>query len=143
MNRTEELQARQASKPPAPRSARELLVAHTGANPYLGLEELERVGHERAQAEAVAYLLDQKRKSVLASICSELATVHAKEGLSETKLERLARSDLRYITHLEATADAIGNRERLNVSYWALSARLGWDERAISHLNALSRLDGR
>tara|TARA_Y100000310_G_scaffold219808_1_gene221241 strand:+ start:7513 stop:7929 length:417 start_codon:yes stop_codon:yes gene_type:complete len=123
------------------RSAREVVVGHIGADPYAAIERLNEIGHEKALATAVAYELEQKRKSLLATLASEYARMYADESLSEAKLERLARADIRYTDHIKATADAIENRERASSEYWAIRSELEWDRAAIAHLNALTKLD--
>ena len=136
MNRTEELRATHPA-----RSAREVIVGHVGSDPYMAIEELCKVGDAKAAAAGVAYELEHKRKSLLASLASEYARAHASENMSEARLDRLARADARYTAHIEATASAIEQRERLWSHWVAIRSELLWDEKAISHLNALTRLD--
>jgi len=126
----------------AEHSARELLTASLGADPYERLAKLEELGARKAKANGAAYHMEHMRKIVLAHVAGELAVVHAKEGLSEAKLERLARADDRYRQHIEATAAAIEERDRAEAEYWTLKAGLEWDSRAVTHLNAMSRMDG-
>ncbi len=121
-------------------SARELLAASLGADPYDRLAELGVLGERKAKAAGVAYHMDHMRKVVLAHIIGELAQIHAKEGLSEAKLERLARADDRYREHIEGTAAALEESELAQAEYWRLRAELTWDEKAISHYNAMSKL---
>jgi hypothetical protein len=121
-------------------SARETLVASLGGDPYERLAELAALGERKAKAAGTAYHMDHMRKVVLAHVAGELAVVHAKEGLSEAKLERLARADDRYRQHIEGTAAAVEESELAQAEYWRLRAELLWDEKAISHYNAMSKL---
>ena len=122
-----------------PQSARELLVAAVGSDPYATIEELERLGRNKAEAEGVAYQLEKETKSVLARIASDYAGDRT-ENLSEAKLERLARADQRYLDHIKGVAVAIERRELANSEYWAIKSELEWDRAALAHLNAMSRL---
>lgn len=141
MTRTDELRARgQQPRLHTPNSARELLVASVGSDPYGRIEELKQVGDKKAEAEGVAYQLEQETKSLLARLATEYAGLYAKENLSEAKLERLARADQRYVDHLRGTAAAIEKRERFQSEYWAIRSELEWDRAALAHLNAMSRL---
>ena len=121
-------------------SARETLCASLGADPYGRLAELGALGERKAKAAGVAYHMDHMRKVVLAHIAGELAQVHAKEGLSEAKLERMARADDRYRQHIEGAAAALEESEQAQAEYWRLRAELTWDEKAIAHYNAMSKL---
>ena len=121
-------------------SAREILSASLGSDPYDRLAQLGALGERKAKAAGQAYHMDHMRKVVLAHVAGELAVVHAKEGLSEAKLERLARADDRYRQHIEGTAAAMEESELAQAEYWRLRAELTWDEKAIAHYNAMSRL---
>ena len=121
-------------------SARETLCASLGADPYDRLAELGALGERKARAAGVAYHMDHMRKVVLAHIAGELAQVHAKEGLSEAKLERMARADDRYRQHIEGAAAALEESEQAQAEYWRLRAELDWDAKAIAHWNAMSKL---
>jgi len=144
MTRTDELLAqggvRRVEVPPD--SAREMLGIHIGHDPYDLLAQLDEAGERKAEAEAVAYQLENETKSLLARLASEYATAHAKEGLSEAKLDRLARADSRYADHIKGTAVAIENREKARNAYWRLRTLLDLDRAAIAHQNALTRMDG-
>jgi hypothetical protein len=143
MTRTEELKARRPSREPhAPDSAREMLAIHIGHDPYDLVERLDTAGNVRAGALAVAYQLENETKSLLARLASEYAVTHAKEGLSEAKLERLARADQRFSDHIKGTAVAIENREKANNEYWRIRTLIELDRSAIAHQNALTRMDG-
>lgn len=121
--------------------AREILTASLDDDPFQRIEELRKAGKRKAEAEGVAYRMERERKIFLARIASEIAEVHAGEKLSEAKLDRLARADDRYRKHIEGTAAAVEERELSRSEYWAIRARLEWLDKAISHLNALSRLE--
>ena len=53
----------------------------------------------------------------------------------------MARGRPEYSRHLDGAAAAIEERELANSEYWAIRARLEWLEKAVSHDNALSRLE--
>ena len=118
------------------------LIATLEEDPFAGIEALRDAGRRKATAEGVAYRLERERKSLLARLASEYANAHSKAGMSEAKLERLARADARYQAHIEGTAAAIEQRELCNSEYWTIRARLEWLDKAISHENALTRLGG-
>lgn len=118
------------------------MCASIGSDPYARIEELREAGERKARASGVAYQLERERKSILARLASEYARTHADENLSEAKLDRLARADDRYQTHIKGTAAAIEEKERANSEYWAIRSLLEWDKTAVAHLNALSRLEG-
>ena len=142
MTRTDELRIGRGERSlHTAHSAREVLAAHVGSDPYARIEELREVGRRKAEAQGVAYQLDHERKSLLARLASEYARTHADQSLSEAKLERLARADQRYQTHIEGTAAAIERREFANSEYWAIRSELEWDKSAIAHLNVLTRLE--
>lgn len=128
--------------PHLPHSAREVLAANLGRDPYHGIEELREVGERKARAEGIAYELDKSRDAVLARIANELAAVHAGEALSEAKLKRMAEGDPRYAEHLKKTAAAVTEKERAHAEYWAIKSELEWDTEALRHLNHMSRLGG-
>lgn len=129
-------------RPHSPHSAREVLVGNLGRDPWEGIEKLRQVGEQKAQAEGVAYQMEKEREVVLARIATELANVHADQHLSEAKLDRLAKADPRYGAHLKATAVAIEKRELATSDFWALKSELTWDEAAMYHYNALTKLGG-
>lgn len=122
--------------------ARSRLTATLGEDPFNLVSILKDIGRDKAEAEALAYRLEQERKPLLARLASEYATAHAKDGLSEARLERMARSDPRYQKHIEGTAAAIERRERVHSDYWAVKTRLTWLEKTVAHENALTRMDG-
>lgn len=134
-------QALAARKHPE-RSARELLAASIGSDPYGRLDELDRLGKAKAEAAGRAYHMEHMRKVVLSHVAGQIAEIHAKENLSEAKLERLARADDRYRAHLEGTAAAIEASELAQAQYWRLRAEMLWDEKAIAHLNKTIELGG-
>ena len=140
MNRTEELRGR-GFRARTPDDARELLASNFDSDPYEKIEELSGVGARKARAEGVAFQLEHERKIVLAKIANELATVHAKEKLSEAKLDRMARADPRYQTHIEGLSAAVEERELARSEYWQIRTVLEFDRASIAHLNALSRLE--
>lgn len=142
-SRTEELKLRAASKASkhTPRGARELLVGSLGADPYERIEAIREAGKRKAAAEGVAYQMEHERHVVLARIASEIAQAHAKQQLSEARLDRMARADDRYRKHIRGTAAAIEEKELASSEYWALRSLEEWDARSIAHLNAMSRLD--
>lgn len=122
-------------------SARELLAASLGSDPFERLEDLREAGRRKAKATGVAYQLDHERHAVLARLSTEYARTHANQNLSEAKLDRLARADDRYQKHLEGTAAAMEEKELAESEYWAMRSELEWDRAAIAHINALSRLE--
>ena len=140
MNRTEELRGH-GFRARTPDDARELLASNFDSDPYEKIEELSGVGARKARAEGVAFQLEHERKIVLAKIANELATVHAKEKLSEAKLDRMARADPRYQTHIEGLSAAVEERELARSEYWQIRTVLEFDRASIAHLNALSRLE--
>lgn len=122
-------------------SARETLCASLGSDPYDGIEALRQAGDRKASAEGVAYEMEHQRNIVLAQIMNELATVHAREKMSEAKLDRMARADLRYAAHIRKTADAIAEKDAAWTAYSAIKSELEWDGHSIFHVNALAKLD--
>ena len=124
-----------------PDDARDRIAATLGEDPFGLISELRDAGMRKAKAEALAYRLDHERKSLLARLASEIATANPKASMSEAKLERMARGRPEYSRHLDGAAAAIEERELANSEYWAIRARLEWLEKAVSHDNALSRLE--
>tara|TARA_R110002020_G_scaffold288673_1_gene504163 strand:- start:973 stop:1398 length:426 start_codon:yes stop_codon:yes gene_type:complete len=139
--RTQELARQLADKKHSPHSARELLVGSLGSDPYETLQELNEVGKELAKLEGIVFNLQQSLKPKLAVIASELAVLHRKENLSESKLDRLAKADKRYQDHIVLTAEAISTKETARNRFWHLRSLLDWDRASISHLNAVSKLE--
>ena len=121
--------------------ARELLASNFPTDPYKKIEELREIGARKARAEGMACQLEHERKIVLARIANDLAMVHAKEKLSEAKLDRMARADPRYQVHIEGLGAAVEERELSRSEYWAVKSLLEFDRASIAHLNALSRLE--
>lgn len=122
-------------------NAKELVVASLGGeDPWQQIEEIREAGKRKARAAGIAYQMEHERHAVLARIASEVAQAHARENLSEAKLDRLARSDPRYQRHLEGTAAAIEEREAAESSYWALRSVLEWNRTAVAHENVLAQL---
>ncbi len=121
--------------------ARELLASNFDTDPYEKIEELREIGIRKAKAEAIAYQMEHERKIVIARLCNEYATAHAKESLSEAKLDRMARGDARYQAHITELSGAIKERELTRSEYWAIKSLLEFDRASIAHLNALSRLE--
>ena len=140
MTRTAELLANGATRR-TPEAARELLAANIGSDPYEKIEELRQIGARKASADGVAYQLEHERHIVLAQLASEYATLHARDNLSEAKLDRLARSDERYKRHVASIAAAIEERELAKSEYWAVRSLLEWDKTSVAHLNAMTRLE--
>ena len=140
MTRTQELLANGATRR-TPEAARELLAANLGSDPFEKIEELRSIGTRKARAEGVAYQLEHERKIVLAQLANEYASAHAKEALSEAKLDRLARADERYQNHIKGLAAAIEERELARSEYWRVRTVLEWDAKTIAHTNAMSRLE--
>lgn len=122
-------------------SARELITATIGADPYQGIEAMRKAGERKARAEGVAYELEHLTKTVLARIAGELAEVHAKEKLAEAKLERMARTDVRYEAHVRKVAAAVEEKELASNEYWAIRSELEWDGHSVFHANALAKLE--
>lgn len=123
--------------------ARDLVRASLGADPWEHIEQLRAIGDELAEAEAYVTRLEAETKSLKARLQNQLAVVHMREGLSEAKLERLALGHDEYAAHIKGVAAAVELREKLKNAYWTTKARLDWDDRAIGHLNHLTRMDGR
>lgn len=122
-------------------TAETVLADSLGRDPLELIEALRQAGQRKAKATAEAYRLEQHRKVVLSQVMNELATVHASQKLTEAKLERLARTDPRYIAHINGTAAAMEEKEQAESAYWSLRESLLWCEKAISHLNSLTRMD--
>ena len=150
MNRTQELRQRGArergngsgpSRPREPGQARELVRAELGNDPWSDIERLREAGRRVAAAQGLLTRLEGETKSLKARIQMEKATALARENLSEAKLERLALSDARYEAHMKGIAAAVEEREIARHEYWAIKARLDWDQSAIQHANALARLE--
>ena len=140
MNRSEQLAALGA-KVRAPEAARELLDSHFEVSPYQRIEAMRQAGERKAKAEGVCVQLEHQRHIVLATVQNEFATVHAKERLSEAKLERLARASAPYGAHIEGLSSAVEERDRARAEYAAAKAVLDWDRAAVAHLNKLLELD--
>ncbi len=140
MSRTDDLRANGARQR-TPHVARELLASHFDKDPYEKIEELRGLGARKAKAEGIAYQLEHERKIVVAQLCNEYASAHAKDNLSEAKLDRLARADERYKNHIAGLAVAIEEREHARSEYWRVRTLLEWDARTIAHMNAMSRLE--
>lgn len=119
-----------------------LLATLGGMDPFERIQAMRDAGERKARAEGRAYQLDHQRKALLAKLANEYATAHAKENLSEARLERMARADERYSKHLEGTAAAIEERELAVSEYFAVRAELLWLEKTVAHSNALTRMDG-
>lgn len=124
-----------------PNSARELIAATIGSDPWDGIEALRRAGERKARAEGVAYEMDNNRKIVLSRIMNELAVAHSGTALSEAKLERMARADARYGSHISATAEAMEEKEAATAEYYAQKSLLEWDAHASYAWNAASKLE--
>jgi len=122
-------------------TARTVLEDSLGHDPFEALQRLREAGDRKAKAVAIAYKMENERKVVLSRISGEIAQAHSGSSLSEAKLERMARADARYMQHIESTAHAIHEKEEAESAYWSIRATLEWDERAIAHLNALTRLE--
>lgn len=137
MNRTDELRDQGARE----RNARDLLVASLdGEDPFVVIADIERLGERKAEAEALAYYMEHERKAVLARIATDIASANPREGISEAKLDRLARSHERYEQHLMAERHAREASEKAQAEYWARRSRLEWLDKVVSHWNAASRL---
>jgi hypothetical protein len=124
-----------------PHGAREAVRATVEADPFATLEELREAGKRKAKAEAQASFLDHMRKVVLARIVGELAGVHSREKLSEARLERMARADVRYENHLKGLAAAVEERDQAVAEYYTRRSELDWMDRTLMHANALARLE--
>ena len=126
-----------------PDVARDLLASNfpPDQNPYELVEKLREVGAEKAKAEGVYYQLDHERSIILSRLATEFSVANISERLSEAKLERMARADSRYESHIKRTALALEERDRTRSEYWALKSLLEWDRASVAHLNALSRLE--
>ncbi len=123
-----------------PQYARDLLVAALGHDPFDGVEALMLAGERRARAEGNAYALDHGRKIVLARIMTEIEKAHDGPKLSEVKLERLARADVRYADHVKKTARAMEEKEMAASAYFGKKAELEWDGHASFAWNAAAKL---
>ena len=141
MDRREQLRA-SGAQVVTPEAARELISSHFDVSPYEQIETLRQTGHRKAIAEGRVVQLEHQRHIMLATIANELAVAHSKEKLSEAKLDRMARADQRYQTHIAGLGAAVEERDIARSEYAAQRATLEWDRAAIAHLNALSRLDG-
>ena len=123
-------------------SAREVLIGSLGSDPYQLLEDLRSVGKDLARLEGVSYELQNSVKPLLATLATEYATTHVKQNLSEAKLDRLAKADNRYMERIKLVAETIHQREEKKNEFWAIKSELDWDAKSVSHLNALTKLDG-
>tara|TARA_R110000737_G_scaffold76542_1_gene107237 strand:+ start:911 stop:1339 length:429 start_codon:yes stop_codon:yes gene_type:complete len=141
MSRTDDLRRSLTEMAHTPNSAREVLSASIGSDPYVRLQELSRLGQLLAEREGVAYQLEKETKPLLATLATEYAVAHAKSNLSEAKLDRMAKADQRYLNHIKGTAEAIRQREQTKNEFWAIKSELEWDRTAIAHLNSLTRLE--
>ena len=141
MNRTEELRRSLEQMAHSPNSAREVLSSTIGSDPYVRLQELRQIGEDLAKREGVAYQLQNETKPLLAKIATEIATAHTHANISEAKLDRMAKSDPRYLSHIQGTAEAIRLREDAKYKYWAIKSELEWDRAAVAHANSLTRLE--
>ena len=141
MDRVDELLSQDTVKVRTGNDARELLGANFDTSPYELIEQLRKIGHRKARAEGRAYQLEQERPIILARISTELSRAHAGEHLSEARLERMARADSRYTTHISGTAVALEERQHARSEYEAVKSLLEWDRASVAHLNALSRLE--
>ena len=95
MTRTDELR-QNGLRQRTPEAARELLAANLGSDPFEKIEELRDIGSRKARAEGMAFQLEHERKIVLARLANEYASAHAKDNLSEAKLDRLASIERRH-----------------------------------------------
>jgi|TARA_R110000765_G_scaffold228394_1_gene332070 hypothetical protein len=141
VDRREQLKA-SGARVVTPEAARELISSHFDVSPYEQIERLRGAGLRKAKAEGVCTQLEHQRHIMLATIANELAVAHSKEKLSEAKLDRMARADQRYRAHIAGLGAAVEERDTARSEYAAQRATMEWDRAAISHLNALSRLDG-
>jgi len=141
MSRSEEARNSLGRMKHTPGSAREVLAASIGSDPYKKLAELTELGQLLAEREGVAYQLEKEKKSLLATIASEYASAHSTSNLSEAKLDRMAKADQRYISHIRGTAEAIRQREQTKNQFWAIKSELEWDRTSIAHLNSLTRME--
>ena len=130
---------REMSARSAINGAREAVRATVEADPWAALEELREAGKRKARADGVAVQMDKMRKVILSRISGELAQVH--KNLSEAKLERMARADQRYETHVNGLCQAIEEKEAASADYWRIQAELTWMEKTLAHANAMSRLE--
>ena len=141
-NRTQELAKQLLTHKHSRHSAREVLTGSLGSDPYQLLEDLRTVGKDVARLEGVSYELQNSVKPLLATLATEYATTHAKQNLSEAKLDRLAKADPRYMERIRLVAETIKEREEKKNEFWAIKSELDWDAKSVSHLNALTKLDG-
>lgn len=133
--RSPEQRARESS------AVERLLASLDGMDPFERIEALREAGKRKAKAEGRAYQMDHTRKALLSRLATEIAASRPKESMSEAKLERLARADPRYQTHLDGTAAAMEDRELAQSEYWTIKATLLWMEKVVSHENAHMRLE--
>lgn len=134
--RSQEQRARESS------AVERLLASLDGMDPFERIEALRQAGRRKAEAEGRAYQMDHTRKALLSRLATEIAAAHPKQSISEAKLERLARADPRYQTHLDGTAEAMREREEATAAYYTIRAELEWMRAAVAHENALSRIEG-
>jgi hypothetical protein len=124
-----------------PHGAREAVRATVEADPFATLEELRQAGKRKAKAEAQAFHLEAMRKIVLSRISSEIASVQSNAKLSEAKLERLARADPRYETHIKGLSAAIEEKEDAHAAFWTLKSELEWMDRTAMMAMSLAKLE--
>ena len=141
MDRREQLRA-SGAQVVSPEAARELVSSHFDVSPYEQIETMRKTGHRKAIAEGRCVKLEHQRHIMLATIQNELGSLHAKEKVSEAKLDRLSRADQRYLAHVTGLGAAVAERDHARSEYAAQRATLEWDRAAIAHLTALSRLEG-
>ena len=141
MDRREQLRA-SGAQVVSPEAARELISSHFDVSPYEHIETMRQTGRRKATAEGRCVQLEHQRHIMLATIANELGSLHAKEKVSEAKLDRLSRADPRYQAHVAGLGAAVEERDIARSEYAAQRATLEWDRAAVAHLNALSRLDG-
>ena len=112
------------SRPPSASEAYEALVATIGSDPARKLDELRQAGERKAKAVARAYQMEELRKVVLGRVAGQIAQEHSGKGLSEAKLERLARAHGDYERHLKGTAAAIEEKESAVADYYRIKAEI-------------------
>lgn len=126
------------------REARETLRATLGSDPWELIAELEAAAERKGRAAGEALRLEKLREVMIARIQSNHAKALAHEGkppAAEAKLKRIALASDEYTNHIIGLAAAIEEKELAEGVYWTIRAKLEWEAKAVSHYNALTRMD--
>lgn len=84
------------------------------------IENLKKAGEEKAIANGERVFYENNRHAKLAELMSEYAATEKKP--SEAKLDRLARSDDRYVSYLKDLSDAVQRSVRADTNWDILMA---------------------